>query len=372
MDAATDTLTTPLTSRHVMLGAKMVPFAGYSMPIQYAGIVAEHNAVRTRAGLFDVCHMGEIRVRGARAAAFVGKLVTNDLARIATGQAMYTCACRETGGIVDDLIIYKHADDNILIVCNASNRAKFWAHLTEQGKNETGLKFSDESDQTALLALQGPHALDVLGDAEPGLGKLKGELRPFRFTEANLAGTRVTIARTGYTGEDGVELFCPSESAGVVWDRLLEAGEGHGISPAGLGCRDTLRLEARLSLYGNELDEDTNPLEAGLAWTVKLDKGDFLGKSALVRAKEQGLRKHLVGFEVTERGSARAGYPLLDAAGKAVGVCTSGGPSPTLGRPIGLGYLPPEMTEVGTKFGVDCRGKTLSAVVVKTPFYRRP
>lgn len=364
-------LKTPLFDRHVHWGAKMVPFAGYSMPIQYTGILAEHKAVRSSAGLFDVCHMGEIRIRGASAASFVNHLVTNDLERIAIGQAMYTCACREGGGIVDDLIVYKHGEDDILIVCNASNRQKFWEHLNECAKSAE-VTLSDESDHTGLLALQGPRALAILGLAEASLSNLSQQLPTFHFVQTNLAGAEVTIARTGYTGEDGVEIFCRSEDAVVIFDRLLEVGAPKGLVPAGLGCRDTLRLEARLSLYGNELDEETNPLEAGLAWTVKLGKADFIGKRALVAAKERGLEKILVGFEVTGRGSARAGYPLLDASKKVVGRCTSGGPSPTLGKAIGLGFLPPAMSQVGTEFCVDFRGKELPAIVVKTPFYRRP
>lgn len=362
---------TPLTDRHLALGAKMVPFAGYSMPIQYQGLVSEHQAVRTAAGLFDVCHMGEIRIRGGQAAQFVDRLVTNDLSRVALGQAMYTCACRESGGIVDDLIIYKHADDDVLIVCNASNREKFWQHLSEQASSRSALSLTDESEDTGLIALQGPHALAVLALAGPDLDSVASQLRPFRFRQATLAGKSVTIARTGYTGEDGVEIFAQSDDALAVWDGLLEAGQGHGLVPAGLGCRDTLRLEARLSLYGNELTEETNPLEAGLGWTVKLDKPEFLGKAALVAARDRGLPRLLAGFEVTGRGSARAGYPLLTREGRAVGVCTSGGPSPTLGKAIGLGYLPPEMCEIGTEFLVDSRGKQLEARVVRTPFYRR-
>ncbi len=372
MDASEDTLTTPLTARHIELGARMVPFAGYSMPIQYSGLVAEHQAVRTAAGIFDVCHMGEIRVGGSHAARFVNQLVTNDLDRVAVGQAMYTCACRESGGIVDDLIIYKHADDNILIVCNASNREKFWTHLQQQAEGVANVTLKDESDATALIALQGPHALAVLSHAESGLDRIKDELRPFRFASAQLAGHPITIARTGYTGEDGVEIFCANEHALAIWDTLLEAGKPLGLVPAGLGCRDTLRLEARLSLYGNELNEETNPLEAGLAWTVKLEKDAFLGKSALVEAQSSGLSKRLVGFEMVGRGSARSGYALLSSEGATAGVCTSGGPSPTLGKAIGLGFLPVEMTEIGTDFLVDCRGKKIPAKVVKTPFYRRP
>lgn len=364
-------LKTPLTDRHVALGAKMVPFAGYSMPIQYAGLTKEHQAVRTAAGLFDVCHMGEIRITGPQTVAFVQHLVTNDLDRITVGQAMYSCACRTGGGIVDDLIVYKHGENEVLIVCNASNRAKFAVHLEEQRTGFPDLEIVDESEQTALLALQGPAALGILGRAEPKLASLASTLRPFRFTKASLCQAEVTVARTGYTGEDGVEIFAPANAARAIWDALLEAGQDADLLPAGLGCRDTLRLEARLSLYGNELDEETNPLEAGLAWTVKLDKPDFLGKGALLLAKEKGLQKQLVGFEVLGRGSARSGYPLLDSAGAAVGVCTSGGPSPTLGKAIGLGYLPPSMTALGTSFQVDARGRPLPAVVVKTPFYRR-
>ncbi len=371
MNSPASERSTPLTARHESLGAKMVPFAGYSMPITYQGLTAEHQAVRSRAGLFDVCHMGEIRVRGSHAAQFVDRLVTNDLSRIALGQAMYTCACREGGWIVDDLIIYKHADDDILIVCNASNRSKFWQHLSEHASHESGISLSDESDQTGLIALQGPHALAVLSDAGPGLDTTLGDLRPFRFRAASLAGKPITLARTGYTGEDGVEIFSHADDTLAIWDTLLEVGSRHGLVPAGLGCRDTLRLEARLSLYGNELSEETNPLEAGLGWTVKLDKPEFLGKAALVAAKEAGLPRLLAGFEIVGRGSARAGYRLLDLSGNAVGICTSGGPSPTLGKAIGLGYLPPRMCEIGTEFLVDSRGKSLPARVARTPFYKR-
>ncbi len=372
MSSSEEALQTPLHQRHVALHGKMVPFAGYSMPIQYSGIVAEHKAVREAAGIFDVCHMGEIRIVGAKASTFVNLLVTNDLERIAVGQAMYTCACRESGAIVDDLIVYKQADDDILIVCNASNREKFWAHLHEQGQKFPDLSIADESEATGLIALQGPRSLDILRDLEPSFEKVLMQLRPFRFTSTTLKGCTIVLARTGYTGEDGVEIFCKTEDAGAIWDALMSAGASRGLKPAGLGARDTLRLEARLSLYGNELDEETTPLEAGLAWTVKFEKRRFLGREALLAQKEQGLAKKLVGFEVLARGSARAGYRLLNLEGLQVGKCTSGGPSPTLKRPIGLGYLPPEMTEVGTDFLIDCRGKHLAARVVKTPFYRRP
>lgn len=362
---------TPLSQRHLKLGAKMVPFAGYTMPIQYSGIVAEHRSVRQKAGIFDVCHMGELRLSGVGASSFVNALVTSDLAKISVGQAMYTCACKEDGGIIDDLIVYKSAEDNILIVCNASNREKVVAHLVQRLAGRTDVHLNDESESTALIALQGPLAFQILAMTNPALGELSSQLRGFHFSEENIAGHPAVLARTGYTGEDGVEIFCSADDAGDVWDSLLKTGEPLGLAPCGLGCRDTLRLEARLSLYGNDLDESTNPLEAGLGWIVKLDKEDFVGRSALLEIQSRGLSRKLVGFEVTGRGSARPGYPLLSLDGAAVGACTSGGPSPTLARPIGLGFLPPEMATIGTEFLVDSRGKHLPARVVNTPFYRR-
>ena len=348
------------------------------MPIQYEGIVAEHGAVRERAGLFDVAHMGELRLTGPGAIALVDGLVANDLRRVEPGRAMYTCACNEAGTILDDLIVYPRSAEDVLIVCNASNRDKMARHFSEAASRVADVTFRDESDQTALLALQGPRALQVLAAAGCSLAPTGSNLGTFRFAEATVAGCAATVARTGYTGEDGVELFCPWDEAPALWDALLEAGRGHGVAPIGLGARDTLRLEARLSLYGNEIDETTTPLEAGLGWSVKLDAGDFLGRRALLAAQERGLTRKLVGFEVTGRGVARHGYPLLSRDpvlsrdGHPVGICTSGGPAPTLGKNIGLGYLPTEMTSIGTEFVVDCRGKSVAAVVVETPFYKRP
>jgi len=369
MDESAPLKQTPLTSHHINLGARMVPFAGYSMPLQYSGVTAEHQQVRSAAGLFDVCHMGEIRVTGARALAYVNHLITNDLNRAATGQAIYTCACQAQGMILDDLIIYRFADDNVLIVCNASNRAKIWAHVSEQAKAWSGVVLKDESDATALLALQGPRALQILASLEPGFEAHK--LLPFRFAQTKLLDCPVTVARTGYTGEDGVEIFAQTQDVGLIWEALLQLGQPLGLVPAGLGCRDTLRLEARLSLYGQELNEQTTPLEAGLGWTVKLDKPDFLGKAALVAQQAAGLKRRIAGFEMLGRGSARPGYELVDSAGRRVGHCTSGGPSPSLGKAIGLGFLPVHLTEIGTEFSVDCRGKLIAARVVATPFYRR-
>lgn len=365
-------LFTPLRDAHLALGARMVPFAGYEMPIQYKGIVNEHTAVRTAAGLFDVSHMGELRVRGARAVDCCDYLITNDLRGAEVGRAIYTCACNTAGTILDDLIVYKVADDDVLIVCNASNLEKIRAHVAEVVQGFPGVTLTDESPNTALLALQGPKALEILGRADKALLDIASTVRPFRFVRRTLRGERITLARTGYTGEDGVEIFCDNRSATPIWNALLEAGRPLGLEPAGLGCRDTLRLEARLSLYGNEIDETTTPLEAGLGWTVKLQKPDFLGKSALVAIAEAGLTRTLVGFEMVGRGVARSGYPLLDSLGATIGHCTSGSPSPTLGKAIGLGYVPLEFAEPGTEFEVDCRGKRVAAAVAKTPFYKRP
>ncbi len=348
----------------------MVPFAGYSMPVQYEGVVAEHQAVRTAAGLFDVSHMGELDLRGPRARALVNGLITNDLEKVPDGGAVYTCACNERGMILDDLIVYRHGPDHIVIVCNASNRDKIAAHVGAAAKGVCD--FQDISDETALIALQGPKAVAIADRIRGAGSESLSALKSFRFRQAELGGVACVAARTGYTGEDGLEIFCANAGAARLWDALLEAGRSDGLVPVGLGARDTLRLEARLSLYGNEIDEDHNPLEAGLGWVVKLDKPDFLGKAALVAIKEKGLSRKLVGFEMTGRGIARHGYPLLDEQGNELGVCTSGSPGPTVGKNIGLGYVPAGRDAIGEKLVVDCRGRKAEAVIVKTPFYKRP
>jgi len=359
---------TSLYDEHVALGARIVPFAGWEMPVQYTGIVDEHVTVRTAAGAFDVSHMGELRLRGDYAAHVVDYLVTNDAKKLVDGQAMYTCACNARGTILDDLIVYRRSSTDWLVVCNASNRSKMSDHFARAAKDHCD--FEDQSDATALIALQGPRALELLGALGPEAAALSS-LKSFTFRDATLVGVRCTVARTGYTGEDGVEIFAPWADAPAVWRALFSAGKATGLKAIGLGARDTLRLEPRLSLYGNDIDETTNPLEAGLGWVVKLDKGDFVGRDALVQIKAAPLPRKLVGFEVTGRGIARHGYPLRDLAGAEVGLCTSGSPGPTVGKNIGLGYLPSTMTAVATKFFVDCRGKNVEAVVVPTPFYKR-
>ena len=362
---------TSLYDRHVAAGGRLVPFAGWEMPVQYKGIVTEHQAVRNAVGLFDVSHMGELSMTGEHAAAVVDYLVTNDTTKLVDGQAMYTACCNEKGTILDDLIVYRAAHDKWLIVCNASNREKMVGVFQKAAENHC--TFADKSDETALLALQGPKAFDLLAKAGADAAKLS-ELKSFHFRDAVVGNIRCTVARTGYTGESGVEIFCAWNDAPALWDQLMTLGKDLGIEPIGLGARDTLRLEARLSLYGNDIDETTNPLEAGLGWVVKLDKPMFVGKEALEAIKAGGaaaMPRKLVGFEVTGRGIARHGYPLKDRDGNTVGICTSGSPGPTVGKNIGLGYLPAAMTAIGTPFLVDCRGKNVEAVVVKTPFYKR-
>jgi aminomethyltransferase len=370
VNATNETLRrTPLYAEHARLGARIVPFAGYEMPVQYKGLTEEHVAVRTRAGMFDVSHMGELLLTGEHAGAVVDYVITSDATKLEDGHAMYTCGCNEKGTILDDLLVYRHARDRWMVVCNASNHAKMSEHFRKCALNHC--EFRDETFDTALLALQGPKSYEILakvGGDGPELAKLPS----FGLRPAVLAGVKTTIARTGYTGEDGCEIFMANADATKVWCAIMEAGQAFGISPAGLGCRDTLRLESRLSLYGNDIDETTNPLEAGLAWIVKLDKaGDFIGKKALIDVKAKGLTRKIAGFEMMGRGIARHGYPLLNLEGKPVGVCTSGSPAPSLGKNIGLGYLPIDMTKIGTQFKVDCRGKAIDAVVVKVPFYKR-
>ncbi|HKO92675.1 MAG TPA: glycine cleavage system aminomethyltransferase GcvT [Polyangiaceae bacterium] len=359
---------TALYAEHEALGARFVPYAGWRMPVQYRGVTEEHQAVRSAVGLFDVSHMGRLELEGPEAIAVVDGAITNDLRRLSPGQALYTCCCAEDGGIQDDLIVYVLDRARVLVVCNASNRTKIASHLA--GLAQGRCQFRDASDQSSLIAVQGPRALELISALGSSL-RLPEDVPPFHLRETALLGQPCSIARTGYTGEDGVEIVYPVGHAVALWRALLEAGREWGVQAVGLAARDTLRLEARLALYGNEIDATTNPLEAGLGWTVKFDGREFIGKAALQRAKAEGLPRRLVGFEMTGRGIARHGYPLSSLDGKAFGVCTSGAPSPTLGVNIGLGYVPVSHAELGTELLVDCRGRAVTARVVKTPFYRR-
>ena len=357
-------LRTPLYAAHLRHGARMVEFAGWDMPVQYAGLIEEHEAVRGAVGLFDVSHMGEVVFRGPRALAALQAIFTNDLSKVADGQAQYGCLCRENGGIVDDVVIYRRSAEDLLVCVNAANRQKDFEWLKTHAN---GADVRNESDDWAQVALQGPKALAVLK-------KLTGTdldaIKTYRHAPGSVAGITCLIARTGYTGEDGFELFCPAAQAEKLWDALMAAGKPEGIQPAGLGCRDTLRLEMAYRLYGSDMDDDATPLEAGLAWVVKFDKGDFIGRAALQRQKEQGLARKLVGFQLTEPGIARHGHPVVHE-GQTVGVVTSGTRSPTLKTSIGLAYVPPALAAEGSALAVEIRGKPVAAVVVKTPFLSR-
>jgi aminomethyltransferase len=355
---------TSLHDVHVRSGARIVEFAGWDMPVQYQGILAEHEAVRERAGLFDVSHMGEVVFRGPRALEALQRLFTNDLSKCADGQAMYGCLCRESGGIVDDVVVYRRAADDLLVCVNAANRQKDfdWLH-----GHAFGADVKNESDGWGQLALQGPVAPAVV---QKLTSVRLSSVGTYRFTTGEVAGVPCMIARTGYTGEDGFELFCPPDKAARLWGELLEAGQAEGVVPAGLGARDSLRLEMAYRLYGSDMDDGTTPLEAGLAWVVKLDKGDFVGRDALLKQKEAGLPRKLVGFTLTDPGIPRHGYPVL-RDGAAVGTVTSGTKSPSLGTSIGLAYVPAALAAEGSAFAVEIRGRAAAAKVVKTPFYQK-
>ena len=350
---------TPLYDEHRALGARLVDFAGWEMPVQYEGIKAEHQAVRTAAGLFDVSHMGEAFFRGPDAERAVQRLVTRDVSRLETGQSGYSAVCYEDGGTVDDVLVYRRPE-GFLVVVNASNREKDLDHFRAYTE-DLDVEISDETEAWALLALQGPEAVQLLQNlTETDLSNLKY----FRFTEGEVAGARTIISRTGYTGEDGFELYLPSDDAPRVWRELLEAG----ATPAGLGARDTLRLEAGMCLYGNELDPETTPLEAGIGFAVHLDKEqEFIGQDALRREKEEGLRKKLVGFEVEGRGIARHDHPVR-VEDETVGRVTSGTLSPTLNRAIGLALVSPGVED---RFEVVIRERPIEAHTVPLPFYKR-
>jgi len=355
---------TPLHAEHVRLGGKMVPFASYEMPVQYpTGITAEHRAVREAAGLFDVSHMGEFVLRGPDALALIQRIAVNDAAYLGVGRAQYSAMCRPNGGVIDDLLVYRFADRWMLVV-NASNRKKDWEWASEQSRG-MNVELDDRSDATALLALQGPCARRVL--AELVDVELEG-IGYYQFVEGRVAGRPAVIAGTGYTGEDGFELYLAAEDTAVVWNALLEAGVGEGLIPAGLGARDSLRLEMGYALYGNDLDEEHTPIEAGLGWIAKLGKPDFIGRDVLAAQRERGVERKLVGLTLTERGFPRPGYDVLEGD-RPVGVVTSGTVSPTLGVGIALAWVPARLATVGTELAVSLRGKPAHARVVKTPFY---
>lgn len=355
---------TPLHAAHVRLGARFVLFAGWEIPVQYAGIIAEHRAVRERAGLFDVSHMGEVIVEGPEALAALQRLVTNDVGSLEIGHGLYTPMCTPAGGIVDDLILFRIAAEQYLLVVNAATTAKDVAWIRDHAGGAT---VRDISSEIALLALQGPAAGRIL--ARVTTARID-EMRPFDALPAVLvAGRTVFLSRTGYTGEDGYEIGPAWDDAPGVWDALMEAGAAAGLVPVGLGARDTLRLEAGLLLYGSDIDERTSPLEAPLGWTVKFEKGDFIGRAALLRQRASGPARRLAGLIAEARAVPRHGY-VLQSEGRPVGTVTSGAFSPTLQTGIGLGYLPRELTEPGMVVAMAVRGRAVPIRVTRLPFYQ--
>lgn len=360
-------LKTPLHDWHVDHGARMVDFAGWHMPVQFAGVVEEHQAVRERAGLFDVSHMGEIRLRGADALDNVQRLTVNDASRLEIGRAQYTAMVNERGGIIDDLLVYRTGEEDYLLVVNAGTTPKDFAWIERHVSGDVELV--DESSRWAQLALQGPAAERVLGRVLEGIDL--ASIRYYGFVQEEIGGRPAIVSRTGYTGEDGFEVYLASELASGLADRILEAGESEGVQPIGLGARDTLRLEAGMLLYGNDMDEDRTPVEAGLRWIVKPDKGEFIGRDVLAAQMQRGTEERLVGFRMIGRGIPRHGYPVLDAAGEPAGVLTSGTFSPTLKEGIGLGYVRSDLAGEGTELQIEIRGRGIAARTARTPFYRR-
>jgi aminomethyltransferase len=358
---------TPLNARHRASGARMVEFGGWDMPVEYSGIVAEHMAVRERAGLFDVSHMGEIEIAGSAALAAVEQISCNHAARLQHGQAQYSGLLNAGGTFVDDLLVYRLADQHFLLVVNASRVAADYAHIAEHIRTAGDAVAVDVSSRYALLALQGPASLEIL---QPLTGVDLGSLRYYWFAHGEVAGVRATISRTGYTGEDGFEILLPPQGADRIWQALLQEGAPLGLVPCGLGARDTLRLEASMRLYGNDIDDTTTPLEADLGWIVGWSKAGFVGADALRRQKAEGVRRKLVGFEMVDRGIARHGYPAYIGREPA-GAVTSGTQTPYLKKAIGMAYLPVEHTAPGAEFDVDIRGRRARAAVVAMPFYKR-
>ncbi len=361
---------TPLFDEHVAAGGKIVPFGGFEMPVQYTSIIEEHTAVRTKAGLFDVSHMGEILIRGPRALDFVQKISCNDHSKMAAGRAQYTGLMYPEGTLVDDMLVHKMADDEYFLVVNAANTDKDFAYIRDLAAGEDGVEVANQSADYAQLALQGPLALEVL---QTLTRTDLSAIRYYHFTSGEVLGHEALIARTGYTGEDGFEIYVAPEHAVEIWRRILDVGGPKGVIPAGLGARDTLRLEAGMCLYGNDIDRTTTPLEAGLAWIVKLDKGDFIGRDVLERQAQEGVDRKLVGFEMVDRGIARHGFPvLLDPGdGQPAGVVTSGTHSPTLRKAIGMAYVPSAVAEPGRRIWISIRGQVRKAAIVTMPFYSR-
>ncbi|MDX1365197.1 MAG: glycine cleavage system aminomethyltransferase GcvT [Arenibacter latericius] len=357
---------TALTKTHEALGAKMVPFAGFNMPVSYEGVNAEHETVRNGVGVFDVSHMGEFLISGPKALDLIQKVSSNDASKLTIGKAQYSCLPNETGGIVDDLIIYKMKEDQYLLVVNASNIDKDWEHISKYNK-EIGAEMRNISEDYSLLAIQGPKAVEAMQKlTSVDLSALKF----YTFEVADFADKpHVIISATGYTGSGGFEIYCKNEEVQEIWEKVFEAGADYGIKPIGLAARDTLRLEMGYCLYGNDIDDTTSPLETGLGWITKFTK-DFVNSEALAKEKEAGPKRKLIGFELTEKGIPRHGYDIVDEDGNAIGKVTSGTMSPSLSKGIGLGFVPTEVSSVGNSIFIQIRKKAVPAVIVKPPFYK--
>jgi aminomethyltransferase len=366
MSVASELHKTPLFDVHCSLNAKLVDFGGWNMPVQYSGILQEHHAVRTGVGIFDVSHMGEIEILGPDAAKLVDYVATNNAAKLKVGQAHYSALLYEHGGFVDDILVHKISDTHFFLCVNASNQEKDFAHI-ESHSTRFDAQVDFASERYSQLAIQGPSALATLQKltATP-----LREIKYYWFTDGEVAGTPARIAHTGYTGEDGFEIYISPEAAARIWQEILKAGEEFGIKPCGLGARNTLRLEAKMALYGHEITASINPFEADLGWIVKMDKGEFIGSTALEKIAQQGVTRKLVGFEMKDRGIGRDGYEVW-IEGKPAGWVTSGGPSPTLNKNIGLCYLPIEKAVPGVTIQVMVRNTVVEALTVSTPFYKR-
>lgn len=357
--------TTALYNKHLSLGAKMVPFAGFEMPVQYSGVTEEHFAVREKAGIFDVSHMGQFLVEGKKAKELLQFVTSNDINSLETGKAQYTCLPNGKGGIVDDLIIYKTGEDHYFIVVNASNIDKDWEHLSKYNEN-FGAEMKNISDEMSLLAIQGPKATEILQKlTETNLS----EIPYYHFKYGSVSGVEnVMISNTGYTGSGGFEIYFKNQEAEKLWDTICNAGKEEGLIPCGLAARDTLRLEKGFCLYGNDIDDTTSPLEAGLGWITKIDKGDFVDREFLKKQKEEGITKKLIAFELQDKGVPRHDYPVVDAAGNTIGRVTSGTQSPMKKTGIGLAYVEKPYFKIDTDIYIQVRNKNIPAKVVKLPF----
>ena len=356
---------TPLYAEHVAAGARMVPFGGWEMPVQYTGIIEEHRATRGAVGLFDVSHMGEFEVEGPGALAALQHLTTNDVAPLDVGQIQYSVLCYPNGTIVDDLTVYRMGDTRYMITVNAGNIDKDWAHVTTSTAHLKDARWRNPSEGTGLIAVQGPKAEALVGRLADCDVTAIGY---YRFARGNVGEVPTVISRTGYTGEDGFELYAPADGTAQLWKALLAAGRADGVTPVGLGARDTLRLEMKYALYGNDIDDTTNALEAGLGWVVKPAKGEFIGREALEKVRAEGVRRRLVGIEMVEKAVARHGYPVRKD-GRPVGVVTSGSYGPSVDKYIGIAYVETALAVVGTALEVKIRGQSKAAQVVRTPFY---